>query len=173
VSLASGSAQAVVEAVQQCGRLVQVKLLDSDVTAIEASKKMVEQARLSDQFEFIKTRIDPRVIRRHCKQFEPHIVEMVGLMDYFNDEWAIRIIAEIKTHISSKGMFITCNINNAYSIEKEALDWVSLWPMLYRTPKEFSYILVEGWFNQCKFKPNKIKITYDSFNIHGVAQCFV
>jgi SAM-dependent methyltransferase len=169
VSLASGSAQAVVEAVQRYGKPAHVKLLDSDPTALEASKKIVEQAGLSDQFEIIKTRIDPRTIRRHCKDFNPGIIEMVGLMDYFNDAWAAKVIDEVKSCLMDGGLYLTCNI--APNPEKLFLDWVLLWPMIYRAPEEWRDILLQGWFAKDEFKRNQIRIIYDPFKIHGLAFC--
>jgi hypothetical protein len=169
VSLACGSAQMIIEAVLKYKKPVQVKLLDSDSEALSVAKEAVEAAGLLGQFEFIQVSVDPRKIRRYCYKFKPFLIDMIGLMDYFKDRLATAVISEVKRCLAEDGMFLTCNIN--YNSEKEALDWVLLWPMIYRTPEEWRDILLQGWFAKDEFEREKVSIIYDPSWIHGIAKC--
>jgi hypothetical protein len=55
-----------------------------------------------------------------------------------------------------------CNINK--NREKMFLDWLLLWPMIYRNENELADILIQGGF-----APEKIQIIYEPFRIHGIA----
>lgn len=61
-------------------------------------------------------------------------------------------------------MFMACNIHP--NCEKIFLDWVLLWPMIYRTAKELTDVVVEGGF-----APENVRLIYEPFKIHGIAVC--
>jgi hypothetical protein len=50
--------------------------------------------------------------------------------------------------------------------KKLFLDWAILWPMIYRNENELSVLLIQGGF-----APEKIRIIYEPFRIHGIAVC--
>ena len=75
-----------------------------------------------------------------CADFQPHIIEMVGFLDYRPKNRAMELINQIKSFLPQPGIFLTCNINK--NREKIFLDWLLLWPMIYRNEQEFAELLV-------------------------------
>jgi ubiquinone/menaquinone biosynthesis C-methylase UbiE len=163
LSIASGSAQAIAEAIKRCpGINVKATLIDSDPTAIEQAKKIAAASKMGKSFAFVCDRTT--ALERVCANFKPHIIEMVGFLDYRPKKQAVELIKRIIKCLPDEGIFITCNIRK--NREKPLLDWVLLWPMFYRNEIEFSELLIEGGF-----LPENIQLIYEPFRIHGLAVC--
>jgi hypothetical protein len=161
VSVASGSAQSVVDAILKVPHLnIRAKLLDVDEAAIKASKERVRLAGLEDRIEIVQGMTNK--LGSVCDEFQPHVVEMVGFLDYRPDRKAAQLIGRIKKQLCPGGVFLTCNINN--NKEKIFLNWVLLWPMIYRTPEQFEKILRQGGFAN-------ISLYSCPFKIHTLAVC--
>jgi len=163
ISVASGSAQAVIEAMLRCRHLnIKVILVDIDKSALKEARQSVKEAGLEDHFEFVRG--TTRKLNEISQNFQPHIIEMVGFLDYRPDDKAITLINSIYQCLEPNGIFLTCNIRK--NREKPFLDWVLLWPMIYRSEKQFAKLLLGGGFN-----PTKTEIIYEPFKIHGIGVC--
>jgi len=163
LSVASGSAQAIIGAIKgQPGIKVRAVLIDNDPTAIDQAKEIARAAEIENSFTFVCDRTT--VLEKVCADFKPHIIEMVGFLDYRPKGQAIKLIKRVISSLPEEGIFITCNINK--NSEKPLLDWVLLWPMFYRNEAEFLELLIEGGFS-----PEKIQLIYEPFRIHGLAVC--
>jgi hypothetical protein len=159
-SIASGSAQAVLDAMKKSPNLnLRAIFIDTDQSALDESAKLARQDGLHDRIEFIRG--TPKALRRIQKRFSPHIIEMCGLLDYFPQERAIQIVEEIYEALADGGFFISCNINENH--EKILLDWVFLWRMVYRTENEFASI-----FREAGFFPENTEITHEPFGVHHI-----
>ena len=163
LSIASGSAQTVVEAMLKCP-LINVKaiLIDSDLSALEESRRLIAEHGLTEKFVIMRG--TPIKVAAICKRFSPHIIEMVGFMDYLPRETAIELVSKIQHNLAEGGIFITSNIKP--NREKIFLDWTVLWPMIYRNEKELADILMKGGF-----LGRNIDLVYEPFKIHGIAIC--
>lgn len=163
LSIASGSAQAVIEAIKKCQQFkIKAVMLDIDLSAIDESKRNVKAYEFNESFSFIcgsSSRLE-----EICNEFKPHIIEMVGFLDYRPKSKAIRLISRIKECLPNDGIFLTSNIRK--NREKIFLDWLLLWPLIYRNENKFGELLITGGFS-----PDKISIFYEPFRIHGIAVC--
>jgi len=165
LSIASGSAQGVIEAMsefKQKGVLIKVIFLDRDPIALEHSKKLAQKAGVIDQITFINKGVN--VLEETVKDFNPHIVEVVGFLEYRPEEKAIKLAEKIYQLLLPDGVLLISNISN--SLERLFLYYVANWPMIYRTPKQLAEILVKGSFN-----PKNCKIIYEPLKIHQIAIC--
>lgn len=163
LSIASGSAQAVVDAMKKCPEQnVKVVLIDADASALEEAKRLIAEAGMSDRFTFVND--TTKTLDTVAGEFKPHIIEMVGFLDYRPRQQAIALIDRIRMRLPKDGIFITCNIRK--NREKMFLDWVLLWPMVYRSEHELADVLIRGGF-----LPAKTKLIYEPFKIHGIAVC--
>ena len=163
LSVASGSAQAVIMSMQKNPDLnVRAFLIDSDAGAIAEAKRLVNEARLDDRFSFLQA--TTKALEEVAAAFKPHIIEMVGFLDYRPKEKAVQLIDRIRNYLPEEGVFITCNIRR--NREKILLDWLLLWPMIYRNEAEFAELLLRGGFSQ-----DNIRLIYEPFKIHGIAVC--
>jgi hypothetical protein len=163
LSIASGSAQAVIQAMQRFPETpITVLLLDADAGAIAEAKAQVEVAGLGDRFSYVLGTTS--VLEQCASDFNPHIIEMVGFLDYRPRLKAISLIARIRALLPDGGVFITSNI--CHNREKIFLDWILLWPMIYRSDTEFADVLIHAGF-----VPDLVRILYEPFRIHGIAVC--
>lgn len=163
LSIASGSAQAVVKAMKCCPHLdIKVLLIDADASAIGEAKRLVREAGYADRCSFIHD--TTKAMEEAAQAFQPHIIEMVGFLDYRPRKQAIALIDRIRRHLPEGGIFITCNIRK--NREKIFLDWILLWSMIYRSEEEFADLLVHGGF-----QTENIRLVYEPFQIHGIAVC--
>ncbi len=161
LSIASGSAVAVIRAMQKCPeRKVKAVLIDIDKAAISEARQEAERAGLIDRFSFVCG--STSVIEKVCKDFQPHIVEMCGFLDYRTKKQAVALISRIKKILPEGGIFITCNINK--NRERFFLTWLLLWPMIYRTAGQLGELIIGSGFAR-----EKTKLYYEPFEIHGVA----
>jgi len=161
LSLAAGSAQGVIEVMAELkskGIQVRALLLDVDQTALDYAKKLADRHGVGNQIETVKT--SAACVCRVSRDFQPHIIEMLGLLDYIPHDKAIRLIRKILTSLPDKGIFLTCNI--ASNIEMHFLRWVVNWSMIYRTPAELTEIVTKAGFDDCR-------LVYEPLNIHGLA----
>ena len=77
VSIASGSAQAVIAAMSKCRYLnIKVILIDPDREALAQAEKDAREADLLSCFTFIRG--THKRLANVCSEFSPHIIEMVG-----------------------------------------------------------------------------------------------
>ncbi len=161
LSIASGSAEAVIGAIQKCpDKNVQVLLTDVNQEALDNAMKAAREAGLADCFQV--RRCSYNRARTIMPKFQPNIVEMVGFLDYLTDRQAKKLFKSIRKHISSEGVFLTCNI--IPNPEKIFLDWVLLWPMIYRSVKK-----MVANINDSGFSKNKTSIYLEPLGIHQVA----
>ncbi len=162
VSIAAGSAQAVLEVIEkavQGGANIKGLILDLDPRAIEYSRKLAGQKKLADRIVFVNKGANS--IQKSCRDFRPHIIEMVGFMDYRPHKRAIRLVQRIYSLLEPSGFFITCNIR--HNREAFFLKYVVDWEMIYRSPEMLADIISRGGFS-----PEATKIIYEPHKIHGV-----
>jgi len=165
ISIASGSAQGVIEIMKEFkkrGVLIKAILLDLDLTAIEHSKKLARQAEVINQIIFVNK--SARELEEVAREFNPNIVEVVGFLEYRPREKAIELMKRIHYLLTPKGVMLTSSISP--NLEKLFLYYVINWPMFYRNLKQFIEIITEGGF-----KPQDIKIIYEPLKIQKIAVC--
>ena len=163
MSLGSGSARAVIETLAQLDGLspVQAKLVDMSRKAISFSQELAASCNVNQKIEW--HRDYAQNLERYCSNgFQPDIVEMVGLLDYYPYYQAVDLITRIWKVLPNGGWLITCNIRDNFErpFITKSLDW----PMIYRSPQELADILLEAGF----LKEN-IKVVYEPLKIHGLA----
>ncbi len=161
ISVACGSARAVIEAMQSCEHPnVQVTLIDRDPKALENARKNIEKAGLENRFQYVCA--GKSHICEVAKDFAPHIVEMVGLMDYLTTSQGTDYSAKVHNVLMSGGYFLTGNIH--HNPEKIFLDWGLLWPMIYKTQQDLQNIILGGGFTK-----DKTKVLCEPLGIHGLS----
>lgn len=164
LSLGGGSARAVIEAISMLNHDVPIrlKLIDTSAAAIEYSQILARSYCLNqNQIEW--HRGFAQRMQKHCRNFQPDIVEMVGLLDYFPRDQAVDLITKIYAILAPNGWLITCNIHP--NLESPFVAKGVNWPkMFYRTPTELTKIIIEGGFSD-----QNVKVVYEPFKIHGLA----
>lgn len=164
-SIASGSARAVIESIEKLNvpenRKVFVSFLDKNPEAIKYSKEKVLNMNFNKNFIFDWYTDTASNFDKHLEKGNVDIIEMVGLLDYFDDEKIIKIFSKIKKKLNKNGVFITANIDN--NKERKFVTNFIDWKMIYRNNKDLRKLAVEAGFDK-----NKIKIYYEPLKIHAI-----
>lgn len=165
ISLACGSAQAMIEAIAELkdeGVTARVLLVDIDPSALAYASTLATQYGVLNQVTTIEaSACKVAKIVRDLK-FKPHVVEMVGLLDYLKKDKAIRLFTRIRSLLEKDGIFITCNI--APNSEMRFVHWVIDWEMTYRTSSDLAEIVSGAGFK-------KIRFVQEPLAIHNLAIC--
>lgn len=162
LTIGGGSSRAIIQTISRLlnknpGIEITVTNLDRDPTVIDLGKKIAESFNVSASFKWI---IDTASkIDLYIEKGTIDIIEMVGLMDYFNKEKSILICNKIFDLLKEDGLFIVGNI--CPNFEKKFVEKVG-WPKMdYKTQDDFYDILYKAGFNKkpyLVFEPLKVHI---------------
>ena len=169
-SLGCGSARAITETLYDLNKDDQIninsfniKLLDKAPEALELSKKIINEYKLDGScFSFLLDKV--RNFDIYLNGNKTDIIEMVGILDYLDDNSAIEIFKKIYNNLEVGGFFITANIRN--NIETPFVHKTVGWHMIYREPADLMHFLLAAGFER-----EKVKIIYEPLKTHGVAFC--
>ncbi|MFH0906683.1 MAG: hypothetical protein ABIC36_00075 [bacterium] len=168
-SLGCGSSRAVLGTVSNVKKLglgqdmFDIWLLDKDREALDYSELLIKEYKLSKySFNFILNKV--RNFDKYIKGASPNIIEMIGVLDYLDENDAKEFFKKIYNNLDNDGFFITANIrkNREAFFVSNAIKW----RMIYREPEDLIKILLTAGF-----KKSKIKIVSEPLKIHMVAIC--
>jgi len=165
ISIASGSAQGIIETISQIRRKeISIKciLIDLDSIALAYSKALSKKLGVEDKLIFENSTASS--VAKIGREFKPNLVEMVGFLEYRPFNKAIKLINSIYQTLEGGGVFLTSQI--APNLESFFLKEVINWPMIYRKPKEVAKILSLAGFSlgNCSFY-------WEPLKIHYIAEC--
>lgn len=163
LSLAAGSAQAVLETVAYMRNErdihVRITLIDNDASVRSKIKHRIQQLGVGDCVRFIEgSAFKFRTLMK--EESSPDVVEMLGLLDYLNDKFANRLCRGIYQSLDDGGYFLTCHIHP--NPEQDFLRYVINWGhnpyMHYRSKEELERIVNDAGFTrtQTYTEPHKI-----------------
>lgn len=165
VSIAAGSARAVIEALEANvakDKKISVTFIDKSDSALEYSKNLLSTKEFSKlphySFKWISDTVNG-FLDKNTEKFD--IVEMVGLMDYFEDDRARTIFQKINNNLKQEGVFITANIND--NSEKKFVTKAIGWPMIYRSAEHIGRLVHEAGFPH-----TDIEVYYEPLKIHSI-----
>ncbi len=165
LSIAAGSARAVIEAVAETGNAKNKNLslvfLDKDRTALEYSTILVKKFGIECPVEWTDVTLGTYLKNsKGVNTFD--IVEMVGLLDYFDNERAVEIFNRIYDVLNPAGKYITGNI--IAHAEKPLLTRFAGWNVIYREPEEFLSLLTRSHFGK-----HTILVYVEPHRIHAIS----
>lgn len=166
LSIASGSARAVIESVVEVDMVdnpnVRGYFLDKNPRALEYSKKLaLEKGLDSKQYQWIEGTANTYLVGANTKGQHFDIVEMVGLLDYFDDQKTVELCTSIFNILNEGGVFVVANIN--HNKEMEFVTKVIGWPMHYKTPEHLEDLLIRSGF-----KTENLTVNIEPLEIHTV-----
>jgi len=162
VSVGCGSARAVIESIASLNGRVRV-----DLSLIDISRNALTFAEvLASQFGINPStyRDFAQNIAKYSLNGRPHIVEMVGLLDYLADKETVSLVSEIFKNLVPGGYLVTCNIVSNF--EQGFVTKGIGWKMIYRRPEELAQLLIEAGF-----PPSNIRLILTPLGIHCLAIC--
>jgi len=162
LSIASGSARAIFEALQQVDlekNKVKVLFLDKNPEALEYSQGLRK--------ELLPTFTSAKWVEDTASNFKNYfekpnsidLIEMVGLLDYFDEEKIVTLLSSLYEYLSEGGTLITANVTP--NKEEPFITKVIDWQMIYKTPEKFIELA-----ERAGFKKENIKAIYEPIKIH-------
>lgn len=145
LSLAAGSSQGVVEVMAEMRRRnvrVQSLLIDLEDDALRHARQLAREHGVED--DVFTEQGDVFRFRKLLGEFTPHIVEIMGLVDYLNKRQAIWLMEKIYEVLPPNGFFFASNVHP--NAEAFFLKWVVDWDMFYRTRQELGELLAAAGF---------------------------
>lgn len=161
LSLASGSARGVIEVLAELRDLnIEARFVDISRDALGYSRALAEEYRVADKITWIRS--DVRNVEKFCRDWQPDIVEAVGLFDYLSDDDAVRLIGKVYKTLNKNGTLIISNVieNPEERFVKEIVNW----DMIYRDPDQLAELLIKGGVN-----PRYCKIICEPIGFHAIA----
>ncbi len=163
LSIASGSARAIIEVLQSLGgrkKTISAKFLDKNPEAIDYSRQLAGDLAQRYKLEWI-TDTAGNFYKHYSNGAKPDIIEMVGLLDYFDQTKCITLLAFVYEYLQAGGVFITANI--IHNREQKFISKIVGWPMVYRSPKDLIDLALAAGFD-----PQKTKVVCEPLKIHAV-----
>lgn len=163
LSIAGGSSRSIIHMIADMrseGILypIEVVTVDKDKSALDIGLRVAKENKVSESFNWITGKATEISEMMPCKQFD--IVEIVGLLDYFQNERAVRLIKNARAMLRDSGCLIAANVtpNNEMEFVKK-----TGWPeMYYRSNHEFEKIFYEAGFS-------KVSIVIEPLGVHLIA----
>ena len=163
LSIASGSARAIVETIANLyipkNRKVYVNFLDKNPHALDYSKEKVKEINFDDNFFFDWHTDTASNFPKYCQNL--NIIEMVGLLDYFDDKKTVDIFTTIYNNLEKGGTFITANIDD--NKERKFVTNLIDWRMIYRSGNDLINLALKAGFQK-----EKIRVFYEPLKIHAI-----
>ena len=163
LSIASGSARAVIEVLRKFSspqKPITAKFLDKNPAAIAYSKELAGDLAQKYNLSWI-TDTAGNFYKHYRGEENPDIIEMVGLLDYFDETKSITLLAFINEYLRVGGIFITANI--IHNREQKFISHLVGWPMIYRTPENLIDMALAAGFT-----PQNIKVVCEPLKIHAI-----
>lgn len=164
LSVAAGSARAILDAIsidELKTQGAEVAFLDKNPQAHVYSKKLITERHYGENFKFSWILDTANNFPKYFEDGQPNIIEIVGLLDYFNKVEIKRLFTSVFENLEKGGIFITSNIVD--NPERKFITNVVGWDMLYKTPEDFYEIaLAVG------FKDEDLEIIYEPLKVHFI-----
>ena len=167
LSIAGGSSRSIMYMLQnlQAQGLsdhIHVVTIDKDKTALDVGKKIAKEFGLGDHFEWIHGTASEVSAIFPSRRFD--VVEIVGLLDYFDFDRAVRLMSMSRELMNDNGFIIIANV---IPNREQPFVHKTGWPaMFYRKPDEVRRLLTASGFTRSN------DIIVEPLNVHcvGVGQ---
>jgi 1-acyl-sn-glycerol-3-phosphate acyltransferase len=155
LSIASGSARADIEMLKDLelpvGVRPEVTFLDKDPRSLEYSKRLAAEFGILEKYNIRWIEDTASGYVKHFTDNAPNVIEMVGLLDYFNDDKSVSLFKLIRNTLGSSGTFVTGNIVD--NSERPFVTNLIGWDMVYRKAECVAELLEEAGFERDQITP--------------------
>ncbi len=147
-SLACGPAQEVFDVFQQLDdhRQLYASLVDIDLQALAYVGYRRDKARLQNLINLINANLVYLALGRQKLELnDQDLVYSIGLTDYFNDKFVVKLLNWIHGRLRPGGKVILCNFHpNNYC--KELMDYVLEWRLIHRSEEDMNRLFTYSAF---------------------------
>ncbi|MCL5435969.1 MAG: methyltransferase domain-containing protein [Patescibacteria group bacterium] len=157
LNLGGGSSRAVIQTLARLSATQPLQLsvttIDKDISALDLGRKLAAEYGVSSYFQWVEGNV--KNLSSLIAPQSVELVEMVGLLDYFNLETAASLLSNIQRVMVPGGVFVTANVTP--NSEVRFVRNVG-WPQMhYKTEDELRSLLRTAGFDlgtlQCFQEP--------------------
>lgn len=165
LSIAAGSSRGIMEELAELnGRghdKIKLRMVDINREALKDGRKLVAELGIGEAVEFIRAHVFS--FKRYLENgYQPDFVEIVGLLDYLDDDQVIKLLAQVRNHLSEGGEVLYSNI--APNDEEEFTHRIVGWPrMQYRGSQDVLRVATVAGFTA-----DKLRLISEPLGIYNV-----
>lgn len=152
MSLACGPAREMFDALEQLDRhrWPQVTLLDIDAEALALVRRRLGDDAGGGRFRLLQANLVRLALGRERIDVPPQdLVYSIGLIDYFNDEFVVKLLGWIHERLAPSGQVILGNFHPR-NPTKAFMDYVLEWRLIHRTEEAMQRLFAASPFRGCK-----------------------
>jgi extracellular factor (EF) 3-hydroxypalmitic acid methyl ester biosynthesis protein len=167
-SLACGPAEELFDVFRQLHdpRRLQASLLDIDLQALASVADRRDKAKLQNRINLINANLVYLALGRQKLDLQDQdLIYSIGLIDYFNDKFVVKLLNWIHGRLRRGGTVILGTFHpNNYC--KELMDYVLEWRLIHRSEKEMDRL-----FSDSAFGRPCTRILFESEGLNLFAEC--
>jgi extracellular factor (EF) 3-hydroxypalmitic acid methyl ester biosynthesis protein len=167
-SLACGPANELFDVFQQLDdpRRLQASLLDIDLQALAYVADRRDKARLQNRINLINANLVYLALgRQKLDLTDQDLIYSIGLVDYFNDKFVIKLLNWIHGRLRPGGKAIIGNFHPS-NYCKEVMDYVLEWRLIHRSEEEMNRLFTASVFGR-----SCTQIQFESEGVNLFAEC--
>jgi SAM-dependent methyltransferase len=130
-------------------------LIDMDSDAFEYGKEAAKKRGLEEVVHYIQG--DAREIKKHLPNTAPHVVKMIGILEYLNDDQVLELFRAMHAAMAPGGSIITHSLVDAHGA-RPFLERALNWHIYTRTPEHATQLLERAGFKETTGKPEPMGI---------------
>ena len=168
ISLACGPAREVIDAFSLANskNMMNVTLLDFDAEALAFCKTNFDNRGFHERIEFLNENLIHLALgRKRLRIASQELAYSVGLIDYFNDDFVVKLLNFIFDILAKEGRVIVGNFHPA-NPTRAFLDYVLDWPLIHRTEDDMNRL-----FRSSKFSRPCTNIVFEDEKVNLFAEC--
>ncbi len=163
-SLACGPAAELFDVFGKLENLRQLKasLIDIDLQALAFVADKRDKAKLQNQMTLVPGNLVYLAMGRQKLELPPQdLIYSIGLIDYFNDKFVLKLINWIHARLRTGGKVILGNFHPCNS-DKVLMDYLLDWKLIHRSEADMNRLFAESAFGQpctaIRFEPEGINM---------------
>jgi len=129
-------------------------LFDIEDEAFEEGEELKRHHEVVERVHFIKAEFQK--MRDYVKT-TPHILELVGILEYFNDNEVHRFLEEAREYLNPQSSIVVNSIEDAHGIRK-FLYRAFNFELLYRSPSEMTKLLEQAGYGNFEIAGEPLKV---------------
>ena len=141
-------------------------LLDIDFQALALVSDRRNQARLQNRMNLINANLVYLALGRQKLELnDQDLIYSLGLTDYFNDKFVIKLLNWIHGRLRRGGRVLLCNFHpNNYC--KEVMDYLLEWRLIHRSEEDMDRL-----FTHSAFRRSSTSMEFENEGINLISQC--
>lgn len=146
---------------------VHATLIDIDTEALAFVSKKADALGLTDRLRLVEGNLVYLATGRHkLADVAPQdLVYSIGLIDYFNDKWVVKLIDYVHSLLRPGGKMILGNFHTA-NVDKAFMDYVLNWRLIHRSEEDMNRLYAAS-----KFGRGCTRIRFEKEGVNMFAEC--